>query len=117
MGTTRYDAIIIGSGPTGGYAAKALSESDLRVLVLEAGRPRIESDAMLMYDRALRQLGYRIEEDPAAVRRQRVQSSCYAWPTHPHAFVDDIDNPYTTERDKPFTWIRCRQVGGRMTVR
>ena len=116
-GKTRYDAIVIGSGPTGGYAAKALSESGLRVLVLEAGGARIESDAMLAYDRARRQLGYRIEEDPAAVRRQRVQSSCYAWPTHPHAFVDDIDNPYTTEPDSPFTWIRCRQIGGRMTVR
>jgi len=75
-GTTRYDAIIIGSGPTGQYAAKALCESGLRVLVLEAGSAKIESDARLMYDRLLRQLGYRIEEDPAAVRRQRLQSSC-----------------------------------------
>ena len=113
----RHDAIIVGSGPTGQYAAKALCESGLRVLVLEAGSAKIASDARLMYDRLRRRLGYRIEEDPAAVRRQRLQSSCYAWPTHPHAFVDDIDNPYTTEADQPFTWVRCRQVGGRMTVR
>ena len=50
-------------------------------------------------------------------RRQPVQSNCYAWSRHPHAFVDDIDNPYTTEPDKPFMWIRGRQVGGRMIVR
>jgi choline dehydrogenase-like flavoprotein len=112
-----FDAIIIGSGPTGGYAAKALSESGLRVLVLEAGKPQVESDARFIYDRVRRRLGYRIEEDPAAVRRQRVQSSSYAWPTHPHAFVDDIDNPYTTDPGSPFTWIRCRQVGGRVTVK
>jgi len=31
-------------------------------------------------------------EDPAAVRRQRIQSSCYAWPTDPHAFVDDVES-------------------------
>jgi choline dehydrogenase-like flavoprotein len=115
--TTRYDAIVIGSGPTGGYAAKALSESGLRVIVLEAGKAKVESDAILMYDSIRRRLGYRIEEDPAAVRRQRVQSSYYAWPTHPHAFVDDISNPYTTKPDEPFAWIRCRQVGGRMTVK
>ncbi|HYV96080.1 MAG TPA: GMC family oxidoreductase, partial [Gemmatimonadaceae bacterium] len=60
---------------------------------------------------------YRVEEDPGAIRRQRIQSNCYAWPEDPRAFVDDVDNPYTTEPGRPFAWLRCRQVGGRMTVR
>src|SRR5688572_4022500 len=99
-----YDAVVVGSGPTGGYAAKTLSEAGMHVLVLDAGHRKRHSEALLRYDEFRRKLGYRIEEDPAAVRRQRIQSSCYAWPVHPHAFVDDTDNPYTTEPGKPFNW-------------
>jgi choline dehydrogenase-like flavoprotein len=111
------DVVVVGSGPTGGYAAKLLSEAGLRVLVLDAGRPQVLNRALLVRDTLRRRLGYQIELDPAALRRQPVQSSCYAWPLHPHAFVDDIDNPYTTEPGQPFVWIRSRHVGGRMIVR
>ncbi len=113
---TRYDAVIVGSGPTGGYAAKALTEAGMRVAVLDAGPSARQSNLTLKYDELQRKWGYRIEEDPAAVRRQKVQSSCYAWVTHPHAFVNDEENPYSTDGG-PFLWIRCRRVGGRMGVR
>jgi choline dehydrogenase-like flavoprotein len=117
LDAVEYDAIIVGSGPTGGYAAKALCAAGMQVLVLDAGRRRSVSDAILLVDRLRRKLGYVIEEDPAAVARQPVQSGCYAWPHHPHAFVDDADAPYLTEAGQPFAWIRSRQVGGRMLVR
>jgi choline dehydrogenase-like flavoprotein len=115
--TPLYDAVIVGSGPTGGYAAKTLSEAGMKVLVLDAGRRQRHGNALLRFDDLRRKLGYRIEEDPAAVRRQRVQSSFYAWRVHPHAFVDDTANPYTTDPGRPFHWIRTRQIGGRMLVR
>jgi choline dehydrogenase-like flavoprotein len=115
--TKIYDAVIIGSGPTGGLAAKLLSEAGLETRVVEAGPGMLEARALTTYHAARRRLGYRIDEDPAAVRRQRVQSSCYAWVYDPHAFVDDIDNPCTIEHGKPFKWLRCRRTGGRMTVR
>ena len=85
--------MIVGSGPTGGYAAKALSEAGLSVLVLDAGRHPLHDKALLASDVVRRRLGYRVELDPAAVRRQPVQSACYPWPQHPHAFVDDLENP------------------------
>lgn len=114
---TRYDVVIVGSGPTGGLAAGAFGAAGLKVLVLDAGPGALENRAVATYDSARRRFGYRIEEDPAAIRRQRIQSNNYAWPTDPHAFVDDVDNPYTAAPEQPFAWIRCRRIGGRMTVR
>jgi choline dehydrogenase-like flavoprotein len=111
------DVVIVGSGPTGGYAAKTLAEAGAHVLVLDAGRSALEQTTLAWTDQMRRRLGYRIEEDPAAIRRQRVQSACYAWTTDPHAFVDDGDLPYVTDGTDPFAWLRCRRIGGRMTVR
>src|SRR3712207_7842740 len=46
--------------------------------------------------------------------KQPIQSRCYACNEYGHQFfVNDLDNPYTTPPDKPFFWIRSRQVGGR----
>ena len=111
---TTYDAIVIGSGMTGGWAAKELTEKGLRTLVLEAGRsiqpeedyvehiPPWEVKFRGMRDR------HRLQED------QPIQSMCYAcdeWSAK--FFVSDKEHPYTTEPGKPFRWIRGRQVGGR----
>ena len=41
---------------------------------------------------------------------------CYAWPRAPEAFVDDLDCPYVTPADRPFVWLRARQLGGRWLI-
>ena len=111
---TNYDAIVIGSGMTGGWAAKELSEKGLRTLVLEAGRPIVPEQDYVEHVPAwevrFRGLGDRrkLRED------QPIQSTCYAcdeWSSK--FFVSDKENPYTTEEGKPFRWIRGRQMGGR----
>lgn len=114
---TVYDAIIVGSGATGGWAAKVLTEAGLKVLLLEAGPSEAELKARTLWSRVKWKLGYRPDKDARRTSRARVQSRCFAWADHPDAFVDDDENPYTTPEDAPFAWVRGRQVGGRMVVR
>ena len=112
-----YDAIVVGSGATGGWAAKALTERGMKVLVLEAGRDIDPAKDYHMMTEPF-ELKYRGLKPggPGSVYapRQPIQSRCYAANEYSaHLFVDDIDNPYSTPDDKPFWWIRGRQVGGR----
>ena len=105
-----YDAIVVGSGATGGWAAKELCEKGMRVLVLEAGR-KVDPEKEFTEHAWPYEIGHRTE---AMRARQKVQSRCYACNEYGHQFfVDDVDNPYTTPDRKPFDWIRGRQVGGR----
>ncbi len=109
-----YDAIIVGSGATGGWAAKELTAKGLRVVVLEAGRkldPRKDfTEHTWPYELEFRGFGNRREMQ----RTQPIQSLCYACTEYGRQFfVNDLENPYTTPPDKPFRWIRARQVGGR----
>jgi len=109
-----YDAIVVGSGMTGGWAAKQLTEAGLRTLVLEAGPlivpERDYAEHVPTYEMRFRGWGDR----RALEERQSIQRLCYAC-DEPAAkfFVDDLDNPYTHDDDKPFLYIRGRQVGGR----
>ncbi|HKP85649.1 MAG TPA: GMC family oxidoreductase, partial [Blastocatellia bacterium] len=110
-----YDAIIVGSGATGGWAAKELAEKGMRVIVLEAGR---KLDPMKDFNEhtwpyEVKHRG-NVGSRTLYGARQPVQSKCYACDEYGHQFfVDDVDNPYTTAEGKPFDWIRGRQVGGR----
>lgn len=118
-----YDAVIIGSGATGGWAVKSLTEKGMRVYLLEAGSPLVEKQIIHVQRRLWEVLRYgnrsrTIDNQiPRLLERQPIQSNCYAWKYSPSFFVDDIDNPYTTPEDKPFIWLRSRQVGGRMAVK
>ncbi|MBV8549805.1 MAG: GMC family oxidoreductase [Acidobacteriaceae bacterium] len=104
-----YDAVIVGSGATGGWAAKLLSEAGMQVALVEAGR-RIDPSEFTEHKPAW-QLPY-LGHSPLVSETRPIQSTCpscteynYKW------FVDDHENPYTQE--KPFTWIRMRVLGGR----
>lgn len=114
-GSTGFDAIVVGSGISGGWAAKELTEKGLRTLVLERGRmlrhpedyttalkppweeryprgrlPRAELDA---HYKVQSRTGYTITESTA------------------HLFVRDDQHPYN--ETQPYTWVRGYQVGGR----
>ncbi len=107
-----YDAIVIGSGMSGGWAAKELCEKGLKTLVLERGR---SVEHIKDYPTAMLEpweLPYRGERSPAFVRDNPILSQCYAADgTTEHFFVKDREHPY--EQVKPFSWIRGYQVGGK----
>jgi choline dehydrogenase-like flavoprotein len=116
MGNSRvdrtFDAIVIGSGMSGGWAAKELCEKGLKTLVLERGRdvkhlkdyPTTNMNPWEFKHRG--QVPYAIEKDNPVVSR------CYAFREDAmHFFVKDTEHPYVQE--KPFDWIRGYQVGGK----
>jgi choline dehydrogenase-like flavoprotein len=107
-----FDAIVIGSGISGGWAAKELCDLGLKTLVLERGR-NIEhikdypTATMNPWDLAHR--GANTEE---ILKDNPVISKCYAFTEDTRQFfVKDPEHPYVQE--KPFDWIRGYQVGGK----
>jgi len=114
MSATDFDAIVIGSGISGGWAAKELTEQGLKVLLLERGRSITPADYVGEHKRAwefpFRQLGDRQRYE----REYPIQSTCYAFgePTE-QWWVKDPEHPYGQDPANPFRWIRGFHLGGR----
>lgn len=109
---TEYDAIVIGTGISGGWAAKELCENGLKTLVLDRGRmvKHIE-DYPTMYTNPW-DLKHRGAKNPKDIERQPKQNKSYILsPFSQHWFVNDLKHPYNEV--KPFDWIRGYHVGGR----
>ena len=109
-----YDVLIVGSGASGGWVAKELSESGMEVLMIEAGPPRVPSRDFTEHAWPY-QVRYRgFGNQKQLLEKQPVQRLCYACDEYSHQFfVNDNEHPYTFPADKPFMWIRGRQVGGK----
>ncbi len=107
-----YDAIVVGSGISGGWAAKELTEAGLRTLVLERGRnvehvkdyPTANLDPW--------EIPYGNRPTQADLQEYHVQRHLYLFgQDSKHFLVKDTDHPYTAVKD--FRWFRGYQVGGR----
>lgn len=111
----RYDAVVVGSGATGGMAAKELCQAGLKVAVLEAGR-KLDPETDFTEHKWPFDLPYRGLGQPGLIEREQRSSITVANEYNRHLYVLDSEHPYTTPPDKPFDWIRSRQVGGRSIV-
>ncbi len=107
-----FDAIVIGAGMTGGWAAKEFCEGGLKTLLLDRGRDVkhvIDYPTTNMQPWEFKYRGGRNYQD---VQHNPVINRCYAYREDTsHFFVKDTNHPYI--EDKPFDWIRGYQVGGK----
>ena len=111
-----FDILVVGSGASGGWAAKQLTEAGLRVALLDAGRP--QQDKNFTEHEQAYQLKYRNQADAYLRRTRPVQKDCYACMEYnADWFCNDLDEPYTTATGKPFSWQgRTRMIGGRTNI-
>src|SRR5258708_2892866 len=113
-----YDAIVVGSGITGGWAAKELTEKGLRTLVVERGRhvqhaKDYTTECLQPWELPHRGLGDR----ELYARDYPIHSKNYTFGEQTrHFFVNDREHPYEAGGDHPFRWIRGYQLGGRSLI-
>jgi choline dehydrogenase-like flavoprotein len=100
-----YDAIIVGSGATGGWAAMELTRAAMKVLMIEAGS-HIDQ-AKNFHHTFLYQIDYRGQGKPGTMRRYSGTERTY------RIMLDNEENPYTTTPDTVYRWGRSRCLGGR----
>jgi choline dehydrogenase-like flavoprotein len=112
VGANTYDAIVIGSGISGGWAAKELCDHGLKTLIIERGRDVVHLKDYPTATKNPWDFPHRGQLPESVLRVNPVVDRCYAFnESTEHFFVKDNDHPYVQE--KPFDWIRGYQVGGK----
>jgi len=110
-----FDAIVVGSGISGGWAAKELTERGLKVLLLERGRHVTHREDYVTEGKGNWELPLRGQIPEAEeISDYAIQRLCYAFNDFTkHFFVNDREHPYITPDGKPFSYIRGHHLGGR----
>ena len=110
-----FDAIVIGSGISGGWSAKELCEKGLKTLLLERGRDVKHIKDYPTANKYPWEFEHRGQMPKEITDANPIVSKCYAFREDAaHFFVKDTEHPYTQE--KPFDWIRGYQVGGKSLI-
>src|SRR5215475_3672570 len=98
----RYDVLVVGSGASGGWAAKRLAEAGVKVALVDAGRPLKVTD--LDEHGSGLELPYRGQSSEVVRRTRPIQKDCYACTERNYDwFANDLEEPYTTAAGKPFS--------------
>ncbi len=112
---TPFDVIVVGSGMSGGWAAKEFCEKGMKTLVLERGKPTEHSVDYVGENQNPWDMQHRDRVDPQLAEDEySVQRNCYAFrESTRNFFINDKKNPYSVEDGKEFHWLRGDQVGGK----
>jgi len=104
-----YDAIVVGSGATGGIAALTLAEKGIKVLVIEAG-PQVKRHEASNHEpkSTLKRLSGVLTKKHA----NQCQHPGY-WKNNPDLYSNELKHPYDFPKKKPFLWTQGKQYGGR----
>ena len=110
-----FDAIVVGSGISGGWAAKELTEKGLKTLVLERGRPLEHGTGYVGEHQPKWQTPVRgLPLRDLYADEYEIQSTSYAFDeTTRHFWNNDSNNPYDWDPQNPWHWVRADGVGGR----
>lgn len=109
-----FDAIVVGSGMSGGIAAKELCEKGLKTLVIERGRKMVHGESYTDWMQPWDLPNANLVPEQELATDYPVQSQCYAMTASTKQYwVKDSEHPYETLADKPFAWIRGNHLGGR----
>lgn len=111
----QFDVLIVGSGISGGWAAKEFCEKGFKTLLVERGRHVEHGEDYIGENKDPWELKFRDDVDRGlANERYPVQKRCYAFKdSTKHFFADDIDHPYSKEAGTNFEWIKGFHLGGR----
>lgn len=110
-----FDVLVVGSGITGGWAAKECCEAGLKTLLIERGRLVEHRKDYPTEGKGPWQYPTRtVADNLLTMQHQAIQQQCYAFnDTTKHFFGNDRDLPYSTEDGTEFSWIRANQLGGK----
>ncbi len=110
-----FDVIVVGSGMSGGWAAKEFAEKGMKTLVIERGKMNEHGSGYITENQNPWDMPFRDRANPQLVDAEYpVQSTCYAFrESTRHYFINDKQNPYSIEDGKKFAWLRGDQVGGK----
>ncbi len=109
MDISPYEAIVVGSGATGGIAALTLAEQGIKVLVIEAG-PQVKRHEASNHEpkSTLKRLSGVLTKKHA----NQCQHPGY-WKNNPDLYSNELKHPYDFPPKKPFLWTQGKQFGGR----
>ena len=112
-----YDVIVVGSGMSGGWAAKEFTEKGFKVLILDRGLP-IEHGDYKTENVAKWDMEFRGQHDrEEAKREQNFQRTSYLYDDYTkHHFINDRENPYYSEEGRQFDWFRPSMVSGKSLI-